>query len=106
MKFENLRVGELRISNLVELLATVSFRIMGFQFVILTVYYLFLFESDKKYLVNSNTSALYQNHTIQVYVMEIAFHTVTAVALIVLSGPLAKLICRGLFQISDNYANN
>jgi hypothetical protein len=99
---KDMNLNELSTSRLIELLATVSFRIMAFQFALLTFFYLFLFVLDRNYLVNSNLAASYRNHAIQVYLMEITFRTVTAVVLFVLSGPLARLICRGLFQTSTN----
>ena len=104
---KNMNVVELAISDLVELLTTVSFRIMGFQFVVLTFYYLILLKFDRSYWVDSNVTDSYRNHATQVYLTEITFHAVTAVVMFMLSGPLARLICRGLFGISNkNIAPN
>ncbi len=98
---KDMHVNELLTRRLIELLATVSFRIIGFQFVLLTFHYLCLLELDRSYLANSDLPTSYQKHSIQAYVTEITFHALTAVIMFVLSGPLARLICRGMFQTTN-----
>lgn len=94
---KDMNLNELTTSKLMEVIAAVLFRVTGFFYCIQTFYYIYHFEL---YMGSSESKGTFSfgSHTSQGYLMDILFHVLMAGVMLLLSAPLAKLVCRGLSQ--------
>jgi hypothetical protein len=83
-------------TELIELVATVSLRVLGFDFAVSTVRHLFHFSH-----FTSEFRNLTDHYTIKTFIMDISFDGLMAIVLFLLTVPLARLLCRGLSHALD-----